>query len=177
MILVCLIFDERMALQKIDLCQIGISESIDMRSPFFCNRKILTKQYEMIIMFIWRNKCWGDTMSEIEGIRTMPCFDQEQLTPGMPIHVMEMPSLTNHLEVKEYTCLVQRVYPHELVTIYLEDKQVKEKRISVEDVVDKRCSIEILRPHKTGKRKEILEQGYQQQKATKKFSLEKLTFG
>jgi hypothetical protein len=117
-------------------------------------------------------------MSEIEGIRTMPCFDQEQLTPGMPIHVMEMPSLTNNFEVLEYTCLVQRVYPHELVTIYFEDKNlVKEKRIPVEDVVDKRCSIEILKPQKTGKRKEILEQGYQEKKATKKFSLEKLTFG
>lgn len=123
-------------------------------------------------------KRWGDNMSEIEGIRTMPCFDQEQLAPGMPLHVMEMPSLTNHLEVKEYICLIQRVYPHELVTIYLEDKNhVKEKRISVEDVVDKKCSIEVLKPQKTEKRKGILEQGYQQQKATKKFSLEKLTFG
>lgn len=121
---------------------------------------------------------WGDAMSEIEGIRVMPCFDQEQLIPGLPVHVMEMPTLSNDLEVKEYTCLVQRVYPHELVTIYLEDKNhVKEKRIPVEDVVEKRCSIEILKPKKTGERKEILKQGYQQKKGTKKFSLEKLTFG
>ena len=134
----------------------------------------------MLIMFIGINtfRLLGDIMSDIEGIRTMPCFDQEQLTPGMPLHVMEAASSDADLRVKEYTCLVQRVYPHELVTVYLEDKNlVKEKRIPVEDVVNKLCSIEILRPAKVGDRRKILNQGHQQRKAKKKFSFEKLTFG
>lgn len=113
-----------------------------------------------------------------EAIRSVPCFDKEVLTVGSCVHVLEIDSETG--EIEEIFGLIKKVDLDKLVVAYIDgDRSIdamKQKHISVEDVVNKTCSIEVLEPVKKEARTEQLHEKKKGELTLKKLPFPHLSF-
>lgn len=113
-----------------------------------------------------------------EGIRSIPCFDKEVFTVGSCVHVLEFDSETE--EVCEIFGLIKNVKLDELVLLYFDSSKsidaMKQKRIHVDDVLNKHCNIEVLKPHKKKERMDQLMQARKSEHALSKIPFPHLSF-
>lgn len=113
-----------------------------------------------------------------EAIRSVPCFDKEILTVGSCVHVLEMDAETE--EINEIFGLIKNVELDELVILYFDRQKsidaMKHKKIGINAVVDKTCSIEVLQPHKKRERTNQLNQAKKEEHALKKIPFPHLSF-
>lgn len=113
-----------------------------------------------------------------EAIKSIPCFDKEVLSVGSCVHVLELDEETG--EIEEIFGLIKKVKLDELVVTYMDgDRSVdamKQKRISVDDVVNKTCSIEVLRPLKKEARTDQLNEKKKGELTLKKIPFPHLSF-
>ncbi len=113
-----------------------------------------------------------------EAIRSVPCFDKEILTVGSCVHVLEMDAETE--EIHEIFGIIKNVELDEIVILYFDNRKsidaMKHKRIGIDAVMDKSCSIEVLHPVKKKDRIHQLNQAKQEEHALKKIPFPHLSF-
>lgn len=94
-----------------------------------------------------------------EMIKTIPCFDKNQLSIGTCVHVLEYDSEKE--EVTEIYGIIQEVKLDQLIVFYFDadSKSIdlkKQKYIHIDSIVNRTCSIELLEPAKKKKRSDWL---------------------
>lgn len=113
-----------------------------------------------------------------EAVRSIPCFDKEILSVGSCVHVLEIDPETE--EINEIYGLIKKVKLDELIISYFDGEKsvdaMKQKRIPIDNVVNKSCSIEVLKPRHKKERTDQLNEKKKGELVLKKIPLPHLSF-